>query len=53
MLIANKYRILDGITEGEFGKVYKGDDIRTSEKVAIKIESKDNPVKLLKHEVKG
>lgn len=51
MLIANKYRILNSISEGEFGKVYKGENIRTSEKVAIKIESKDNPVKLLKHEV--
>lgn len=42
MLIANKYRILNSISEGEFGKVYKGENIRTSEKVAIKIVVKIN-----------
>lgn len=51
MLIANKYNVLGNITSGGFGKVYKGQNVRTGENVAIKIEFKNNPIKLLKHEV--
>jgi serine/threonine protein kinase len=38
MLVANKYRIIDKINEGNFGVVFKALNIRTNEYVAIKIE---------------
>lgn len=37
MLIANKYKIIEQINEGQFGVVVKGYNIRTNEYVAIKI----------------
>jgi serine/threonine protein kinase len=37
MLIANKYKIIEQINEGQFGLVVKGCNIRTNEYVAIKI----------------
>ena len=41
-MISNKYKILDKINSGNFGVVYAGENIRTNEKVAIKIiEKKD------------
>jgi serine/threonine protein kinase len=39
-LINNKYKIIEKIGEGSFGSIYKGENIRTNEFVAIKIESK-------------
>ena len=45
MLIANKYRILDKLGAGQFGEIFKGINIRTSEVVAIKIELKENDTK--------
>ena len=49
-LINNKYKITEELGEGSFGKIYKGENIRTTELVAIKIESIQNGNKLLKNE---
>jgi serine/threonine protein kinase len=49
-LINNKYKIIEELGEGSFGKIYKGENIRTNELVAIKIESIVNGNKLLKNE---
>ena len=49
-LINNKYKITEELGEGSFGKIYKGENIRTNELVAIKIESIKNGNKLLKNE---
>lgn len=49
IIIGNKYKLLNQIGEGTFGKIFEGEHIITNDKVAIKIEKKD--VKsLLKHE---
>jgi len=50
MIISNKYEVLNQIGEGNFGKIYKGRNIRTGENVAIKIEEISNGTKLLKNE---
>jgi len=50
LIINNKYKIIEKIGEGCFGSIYKGKNIRTNEEVAIKIESIDNDIKLLKNE---
>jgi casein kinase I family protein HRR25 len=49
-LINNKYKIIEKIGEGSFGSIYKGENIRTNEFVAIKIENIQNNYKLLKNE---
>jgi len=49
-IINNKYKILERIGEGAFGSIYKGQNIRTLELVAIKIEPIGNETKLLKNE---
>jgi len=49
-IINNKYKILERIGEGAFGSIYKGQNIRTLELVAIKIEPIGNGTKLLKNE---
>jgi serine/threonine protein kinase len=49
-LINNKYKIVEELGEGSFGKIYKGENIRTNELVAIKIETIQNGNKLLKNE---
>ena len=49
-LINNKYKIIEELGEGSFGKIYQGENIRTNELVAIKIESIQNGNKLLKNE---
>jgi serine/threonine protein kinase len=51
-MIANKYKILNKISEGSFGLVYKGQNIRTGEKVAIKIEKRSGEYNVLKTEAK-
>lgn len=48
--IANKYELLSKIGQGKFGHVYKGEYSRTGEQVAIKFETPECPVKILKHE---
>ena len=50
MLINNKYKIIEKIGSGTFGNIYKGENIRTNEKVAIKVEPISNETKLLKNE---
>lgn len=51
-MIANKYRIIEKLNEGSFGKVFKAENIRTNELVAIKVETKDNNISTLKNEAK-
>ena len=39
MIIANKYKIIEKLNNGEFGTIFKAENIRTKELVAIKMES--------------
>jgi serine/threonine protein kinase len=48
--INKKYIILDKIGSGSFGSIYKGQNNRTKEYVAIKVESINHDLKLLKNE---
>jgi len=50
MLINNKYKLISKLGSGSFGSIYKGENIRTKEFVAIKIEPLDANLKLLKNE---
>ena len=50
--INNKYVIIHKIGEGSFGTIYKCQNIRTKEYVAIKVEPIENGTKLLKNESK-
>jgi serine/threonine protein kinase len=38
IIIYKKYRLMEKIGEGSFGNIYKGENIRTRENVAIKVE---------------
>ena len=49
-LINKKYNIIEKIGEGAFGLIYKGENIRTKELVAIKVEPIEKDMKLLKNE---
>lgn len=49
-IINKKYKLIEKIGEGSFGSIYKGQNIRTGEYVAIKIESIRSNTKLLKNE---
>jgi len=49
-LINNKYKLIETIGSGAFGTIYKGQNIRTTEYVAIKVESIQGNTKLLKNE---
>ena len=51
-MIANKYKLLNKLSQGSFGQVYKAENIRTGELVAIKIEPKSDNNKSLKSEAK-
>lgn len=51
-MISMKYRIISKISEGMFGEVFKGENIRTKELVAIKFEYKNDNIKMLKNEAK-
>jgi len=51
-LINKKYIITNKIGSGSFGSIYKGQNIRTKEYVAIKIERIIDDLKLLKNESK-
>jgi serine/threonine protein kinase len=48
--INNKYIIIKKIGEGSFGTIFKGQNLRTREYVAIKVESIRKGTKLLKNE---
>ena len=49
-LIGKKYVLLDLIGSGSFGSIYQGENVRTQEKVAIKVEPIKNGTKLLNNE---
>ena len=49
-VINKKYKIIEKIGEGSFGLIYKGENIRTRELVAIKVEPIEHELKLLKNE---
>jgi serine/threonine protein kinase len=49
-LINNKYKLINEIGKGSFGTIYKGENIRTREKVAIKVETIEHGTYLLKNE---
>jgi serine/threonine protein kinase len=51
-MIANKYNIIEKISEGSFGTVFKAENIRTKDIVAIKFENKSDQIKSLKNEAK-
>lgn len=46
----NNYKVISKIGSGNFGSIYKGSHKRNNKAVAIKCESVDSPVKLLKNE---
>ena len=48
-----KYKLLEFIAEGSYGKIYKGQNNFTKEFVAIKIEPKNYQLKLLLNESKA
>jgi len=51
-MINNKYKLLNKIGEGSFGSIYKAENCRTREEVAIKVEPISNGTTLLKNESK-
>jgi len=51
-IINNKYKLGEKIGEGSFGSIYKAENIRTKEKVAIKVEPIKEDINLLKNETK-
>jgi serine/threonine protein kinase len=52
VIINKKYKILEKIGEGSFGSIYKGENCRSQELVAIKVEPISSNFKLLKNESK-
>jgi serine/threonine protein kinase len=52
-MIANKYKLIEKISQGSFGSVYKAENNRTGEFVAMKVETKSNEgIKTLMSEAK-
>ena len=49
-LIFGRYQLIKKLDEGTFGKVYLGLNVKTKEMVAIKLESKNNPLLFLETE---
>jgi serine/threonine protein kinase len=49
-LIGKKYRCIEKIGEGCFGSVYRAENIRTREMVAVKVEKRNDNIGLLKNE---
>jgi serine/threonine protein kinase len=49
-IINNKYKIIGKLGAGCFGEIYKGENIRTNEQVAIIVEPIATNLKLLKNE---
>jgi serine/threonine protein kinase len=52
MIVGNKYKVIEKIGSGSFGEIWKAENVRTKEIVAIKIEPHTNKTKLLKNETK-
>jgi len=50
--IINKYKIIEKIGSGTFGQVYLGENSRSKEPVAIKVETINRYIKTLKYETK-
>ena len=50
ILVTHKYNVLKQIGEGNFGKIFKGENISTNELVAIKVEPIEANFKMLKNE---
>jgi len=48
--INNKYKLISRLGSGSYGSIYKGENIRTKEYVAVKIEPINSNIKLLKNE---
>ena len=51
-MIANKYDLISQIGSGAFGSIYKGQNVRTGEDVAIKVEPLKHETNLLKNEAR-
>jgi len=51
-MIAHKYKLIEKINEGSFGSIFKAENIRTKEMVAIKFENKSEQMKSLKNEAR-
>ena len=51
-MLAHKYKLLAKLNQGSFGQVYKAENIRTGDLVAVKIEPKNGDQKSLKSEAK-
>ena len=51
-MISNKYNIIEKIGNGNFGNIFKGENIRTKEKVAIKVSPINSEYNLLKNETR-
>jgi serine/threonine protein kinase len=51
-MIANKYKLIEKINEGSFGTIFKAENIRTKELVAVKFENKSDQIKSLKNEAR-
>ena len=51
-MIARKYKLIEKINEGSFGSIFKAENIRTKEMVAIKFENKSEQIKSLKNEAR-
>jgi serine/threonine protein kinase len=49
-VLGKKYKILDKIGNGKFGIVYKGINMKSGERIAIKTEKKNGDIRLLKNE---
>ena len=49
-MLANKYKLIERIGNGEFGTIFKGENIRTKEAVAVKLETISSDTKMLKRE---
>lgn len=51
-IINNKYKLINKIGSGSFGSIYKAQNVRTNEYVAIKVEPIIHNLNLLKNETK-
>lgn len=49
-VINKKYKILNKLGSGSFGSIYKGQNIRTNEYIAVKVEPINSDFRLLKNE---